>query len=223
MSQQTIREHISRIKSTIKANNADARLTDRHIYSLMRKHTRFLLKRDSSWLRYSSSIYQTMPLVQLQLVDSVEACGIETKCKIKRTKNKLPALVENEDGPIIRRVTSIDGNIILTPIKSSSFVRKSNKSTFKMDTSLYYWYLNGYLYFPNLKWDAVRVEGYFEEKVFAECCDEEPDPCGYAQDELYIIPDFLVSAMDQLIYQDLSLYLKIPQDQLINKNENIKQ
>lgn len=227
MAQQSIRKHISRIKGALKINNADARLTDRHIYALMEKHAPFLLKRDQSWLRTSTSVYQSANMLGLIEVDTVEACGIETDCKIKRTKNKLPKLMENMDGPIIRRVTSIDGATVLTPIESSGYYRKIKKSTAKYDKSLYYWYLNEYLYFPNIQWDAIRVEGYFHDIIgddYDECCcgEDAKKPCTYKQDELFIFPDFLVSAMDQLIFQDLSIYLRIPQDQLINKNENIK-
>ncbi len=220
MAHLTIREHISRIKAELKLNNADARLTDRHIYLLMKKHSSFLLKRDASWLRTSNTVYQTLPKLNLEEVDTVEACGIKTNCTIKRSKNKIPLLVENQDGPIIRRVTSIDGSTVLTPIESSGYFRKIGKSTNKYDKTLYYWYLNGYLYFPNIKWDAVRMEAYFENKVNAECCcEEEPAPCEYKQDSDFIFPDFLVTLMDQLIIQDISVYLKIPQDQLINKKE----
>jgi hypothetical protein len=221
MSQHTIQEHISRIKAVLKLNNADARLTDRHIFSLMKKHAVFLLKRDSSWLRVPSTIYQVLHKFDIKEVDAVEACGVDTNCKIKRTIEKLPGIVENVDGPIIRRVTSLDGSIILTPIESSGYLRKQGKSTAKYDKTLYYWYINGYLYFPNIKWDAVRIEAYFEDEVNDVC--DEVDACSYKQDSLFIIPEFLLSAMDQLIIQDLSIYLKIPQDQLIQKNENIKQ
>lgn len=221
MAQHTIQEHISRIKAVLKLNNADARLTDRHIFSLMQKHAVFLLKRDSSWLRVPSTIYQVLHKLDLKEVDSVEACGIDTKCTIRRTIERLPKIVENVDGPIIKRVTSLDGSTVLTPIESSSYTRKIGKSTAKYDKTLYYWYINGYLYFPNIKWDAVRIEAYFEEEIKDVC--DEIDSCSYKQNSLFIIPEFLTSAMDQLIMQDISLYLKIPQDQLIQKNENIKQ
>lgn len=223
MAQQTIREHITRIKAVLKLNNADARLTDRNIYLLMKKHSKFLMKRDSSWLRVSNSIYQTLPFVELEEVDAVLACNIQTDCKIRRTKEKLPALVENSDGPIIRRVTSLDGGVIFTPIEASAFQRKIKKSTFKFDKTLYYWYSAGYLYFPNIGWDAVRVEGYFEEVLPPQDCEPDSTACDYKQDSLFVIPDFLVSAMDELIMKELSLYLSIPQDHFINKNENIKQ
>ena len=221
MAHVSIREHISRIKSTLKLNNADARLTDRHIYALMKKHSSFLLKRDSSWLKVSSSIYQTMAKMDLITVDTVEACGIETDCVIRRSKYRLPNVIENQDGPIIRRVVSLDGSTIITPTESSAYFRKIKKTTSKYDKSLYYWYMDGYLYFPNLQWDAVRVEAYFEDRIENDCCEPKVF-CGYRQDQMFILPDFLQSGMDQLIVQDLSVYLKIPQDQLINKSENDK-
>ena len=221
MAHISIREHISRIKATLKLNNADARLTDRHIYALMKKHSSFLLKRDSSWLKVSSSIYQTMAKMDLIEVDTVEACNIDTDCNIKRSRYKLQNVIENQDGPIIRRVASLDGSTIVTPTESSAYFRKIKKATAKYDKSVYYWYMNGYLYFPNLEWDAVRIEAYFENKVENDCCEEKPY-CSYKQDEMFILPDFLISGMDQLIVQDLSVYLKIPQDQLINKSENDK-
>ena len=179
MSQHTIQVHISRIKALLKLNNADARLTDRHIFSLMKKHSIFLLKRDSSWLRVPSTIYQVLHKVDLIEVDAVEACEINTNCTIKRTATRLPGIVENVDGPIIKRVTSIDATIVLTPIESSGYTRKVGKSTAKYDKTLYYWYINGYLYFPNIKWDAVRIEAYFEEEVKDAC--DAIDACSYKQ------------------------------------------
>ena len=44
-------------------------------------------------------------------------------------------------------------------------------TTFKYNNRQYFWYLDGYLYFPNLIWDAVKIEAIFENDV--ETCDSD--------------------------------------------------
>lgn len=223
---QTIREHLSRIKNNFKLTSQDTVITNRFIYLLMKKHRDFTVKRDNlSKLLYQDNLFQKKNFVELVDVDSVEACQVQSKCLIKRTKDKIPTLIENSYGVIIRWVGSIDHLEEIKPITSSAFQRKLRKKTSKLNKEKYYWYSNGYLYFPNVEWDAVIVDGYFEDELEDECntsSDSSTNTCVSKLDQEFKIPDYLVSSMDQMIYQDLAMHVQIMNDEALNDNENLK-
>jgi hypothetical protein len=145
-------------------------------------------------------------------VDKVEACctGIKSDCKIKRTKDKLPVFMQGYYGPLIRAVTSLDNSEIMQPTVSTTYVRFSNGSTFKYNKVKYYWFLNDYLYFPDLEWEAVRIEGIFEDDVSKWTCDE--DNCILRQDQGFNVPDYLLGELEAQVVKDMLSLYQIPND-----------
>jgi hypothetical protein len=216
--QYSIRQHISRIKTPFKQVTTDSRLTDRFIYLLLRKHRGFLLKKENDWLLTQQELYQSKTYTELIDVDSVEACGIQTDCTIKRTRERLENIVSNINGEIIQSVTSLDGSVKLTKIRQSAWIKKQNKTTSKYDKTLYYWILDGYAYFPNTEWDAVKIVAYFDEDI-NNLCEDDDSKCKDIQDTLFRIPEKSISEMDQLIYMDLQPYIKLPTDVIANKHD----
>ena len=221
----TIGTHISRIRGIFKMVNADVRLTDKNIYVLMVKHRDWLLDQLDSRLGLMKmmDIFQIIPCLELIDVDPVECCFIDSSCKIKRSKNKIPAVVQLASGPLIKSVTSLDGATELDPTKEEAYARKKKKSTSKYDKSLYYWYSNGYLYFPDVEWDAVRLIGFFEEPVDKYLCEvNESTYCKNKQDQEFYIPKKLVGRMDSAIFEELGVHVQLPEQNFINKNDNDK-
>lgn len=219
----TIGEVLSRVRNLYKASKYDAFMTDRFIYSMVMKHAKLLMRRQDNLnkLMKFNSIFQTLDFVELVEVDRAQAeCrGIESGCYFKRTKDKLPAMMEGYWGPLLRSVTSIDLSEEVTPTYPASFEQMSRQKTFKYNKKKYYWYLNGYLYFPNMEWDAVRLEGVFEGDVAAYNCDTT-DTCQYVQDTEFKVPEFLMSEIEQLIARDVATMMQIPQDEQ-SDNQNI--
>jgi len=113
----TVGEAISRVRNTLKAVKEDAFLTDRTIYSLLLKYAKTLIKREDNQFRLMkiSSIFKVLPYIELIDVDKVEAgcIGVYSGCYFKRSKEKLPSILDGMFGPIIRTVSSIDGTIEL--------------------------------------------------------------------------------------------------------------
>ena len=72
----------------------------------------------------------------------------------------------------------------------------------------YFWYIDGYLYFPNLAWDAVKVEAIFENDT--ESCDS--DKCLVKQEQSLNIPDYLFSEIEQYVIKELAMTLQVPAD-----------
>lgn len=208
----TVGEAISRVRNTLKAVKEDPFLTDRTIYFSIIKYGQSLMKREDNQLRLMkiSNIFRTMPYVELIEVDKVDAAcvGVYSGCYFKRTKEKLPDLLTGIQGPIFRTVSSVDGSIELFRTDPGTFVSMTKTTTFKYNKRQYFWYLDGYLYFPNLAWDAVKVEAIFENDV--ETCDS--DKCLIKQDQSLNIPDYLFSEIEQYVVKELTMTMQVPTD-----------
>jgi hypothetical protein len=214
MARVSIGSVISRIRNQVKAVKQDSFITDRMIYSFVIKHAKWLMKREDgkNKLMNFSSVIQTLDFVELVEVDKVEACctGIKSDCTIKRTKQKLPIFMQGYYGPLIRAVTSLDNSEIMQPTVSTTYVRLSNGSTFKYNKAKYYWFLNDYLYFPDIEWEAVRIEGIFEDDISRWTCEE--DDCRTRQEQSFNVPDYLLAELEASVFKDIIGELQIPQD-----------
>jgi hypothetical protein len=208
----TIGEAISRVRNTLKAAKEDPFLTDRTIYFLLTKYGQTLLKREDNQFKLMkiSSIFQVLPYLELIDVDKVEAgcIGVYSGCYFKRSKEKLPTILNGTFGPIIRTVSSIDGTIELFRTDPGTWVSMTKTTTFKYNRNIYFWYLDGYLYIPNVDWDAVRMEAIFEGQV--DTC--TTDDCLIKQDQPLPFPEYLFSEIEQYTVKELTITMQVPQD-----------
>tara|TARA_R100000655_G_scaffold32540_2_gene64396 strand:- start:9734 stop:10396 length:663 start_codon:yes stop_codon:yes gene_type:complete len=208
----TVGESISRVRNTLKAVKEDPFLTDRTIYLSILKYGQSLMKREDNQFRLMkvSNIFKTVPYMELIEVDKVDAAcyGVYSGCYFKRTREKLPELLTGIQGPIIRTVSSVDGSIELFRTDPGTFSSMTKSTTFKYNKKQYFWFLDGYLYFPNLAWDAVKVEAIFENDV--ETCDS--DKCVIRQEQSLNIPDYLFSEIEQYVVKELTMTMQVPAD-----------
>jgi hypothetical protein len=211
----TIGEAISRVRNTLKAVKEDPFLTDRVIYYSLFKYGQTLLKREDNQFRLMkiSSIFSVLPYVELIDVDRVEAqcTGVYSGCYFKRSKDKLPTILNGVFGPIIRTTSSIDGTIELFRTEPGTYASMTRSTTFRYNKNIYFWYLNGYLYLPNVDWDAIRVEAIFEGDMNEFLC-ESPTSCEIRQDQPLPFPEYLFSEIEQFVVKELTLTMQIPTD-----------
>lgn len=214
MAKNTINDVVSRIRVQLKAVRQDSFMTDRMIYTFVLKNAKFLMKREDSKnkLMAFSSVIQTMDFVELIEVDRVEACctGVRSDCTIKRTKDKLPIFLEGYFGPLIRTIASLDGSEELQPILPTTYANLSQSKNFRFNKTKYYWFIDDYIYFPNLQWDAVRIEGIFEDDISNWTCEE--DSCIVRQDQTFNVPDYLLAELEGFVVKDLSMLYQTPAD-----------
>lgn len=207
----TIGEAISRVRNTLKAVKEDPFLTDRVIYSSIIKYGQTLLKREDNQFRLMkiSSIFQVLPYIELIDVDKVEAgcLGVYSGCYFKRSKEKLPTILNGAMGPIIRTTSSIDGSIEMFRTDPGTWVSMTRTTTFKYNTRKYFWYLNGYIYCPNIDWDAIRMEA-----IFQGVQDPCTETCDIAQDKPLSIPEYLFSEIEQFVIKELTMTMQVPTD-----------
>lgn len=205
---------IGRIRTRLKAVKQDAFLTDRFLYGVISKHAKFLMKRedDKNKLMRFNSVFQPLDYVELEEVDRVAAgCkGITSGITFKRSIKPLPAFTEGYWGPLIRDVTSIDGSEECQPTNPGTFLNIARSKNFKYNKNKYYWFLNDHLYFPNMEWDAVRLEGVFQDDISAF---NGGDRCRLFQDLYFNVPDYLLKEMEAETMKDLREMFGIPDDE----------
>lgn len=218
MAKNIINDVISRLRSQIKGISQDAFLTDRMIYTFVLKNAKFLMKREDSKnkLMAFSGVIQTMDYVELIEVDKVEACctGIASDCTIKRTKEKLPIFLQGYFGPLIRTIASLDGSEELQPILPTIYSSLSKSKNFRFNKTKYFWFIDDYIYFPNLEWEAVRIEGIFEDDISAFTCEE--DSCIKKQDQSFNVPDYLLSELEAQSFKDIMGMYQVPVDTAVD-------
>lgn len=228
----TNREAIYKVKRLFREVNADTRLSDRVIFSLLENHTKWLISRESDKLKLirNEKIFQPLKCVKVieaPLIDP--CCGIKSLCTVFRTEEKLPDLFEDSNGIIIKNVTTIDTQTSLTQIKPSEWERKQNNPWINKDKkNTFFFYSDGYLYFPNGSWKMVEVVGLFKRDLYGmnKCdncltCEDETKECKRFLDKNFIIPEYLEAQMFDAVIKDLSnTYKRIKEESTnINKKE----
>lgn len=221
----TNREAISRVKKLLKEVNADSRFTNRLAYSMLKSAANFLVQKESDRLKLikQSNIFRKLKCVEVIEAPAIDpCCGIKSKCKVWRTKNRIPQTYSDLYGPIIKNVYTIDGSETLNYIQSSDYERIANNPWKKKNINKYYFYSDGYLYFPNGGYKQVEVEAYFETDVICDCCDKDQD-CTRLLDKTFILPGYLESALFQMIEKEIvETYKRFPEKaHEINKNDNL--
>jgi len=208
----TIGETISRVRNTLKAVKEDAFLTDRIIYSSLLKYSQTLIKREDNQFRLMkiSSLFRVLPYIELIDVDKVEAgcIGIYSGCYFKRSKERIPGILNGMAGPIIRTTSSIDGTIEMFRTDPGTWVSMTKTTTWKYNRNFYFWYLDGYIYCPNVDWEAIRMEAIFEGTL--DTCDTKE--CETRQDEPFSLPEYLFSEVEQFVIKELTMTMSIPTD-----------
>jgi len=219
----TIGEAVSRVRNIIKASTEDAFITDRFIFSIIMKHAKHFIRRQDSLneiLRFNS-FFRRLPCVELIEVDRVEACcDVKSNVTVMRTREKIPGVMDSSFGPLFRTVASVDDSTIVYKTEPVLYNALSKTSGYKYNRQRYYWYLNGYLYFPNVVWQAVSVEGIFEQDLTGFTCTEDPG-CIKRQDQQLIVPDYLFTEIEAQVLNDLKYTMSVPNDTAEDDKQNI--
>jgi hypothetical protein len=208
----TIAEAISRVRNGIKAVDADSFITDRLIYSNILKYAKMFIKRQDGQTSQAkfNSLYKRIPCIDLIEVDKVAACcEVQSGVKIKRSKEKLPSILEGSNGPLLRTVASIDGSVEVFRTTPQLYTSLQKTSGFKYNKKKYYWLLDGYLFIPNVEWDSAQIDGIFEGSISGLTCDEE---CQSVQSQYLNIPGDLFAQIEQQVINDFMRSMQINTD-----------
>ena len=219
-------ELISSVRGMNKHVNADSRITDRFIYNEAISIKNNLLKQEENRNRLFSlpSLFKTLNKVELIEVDTVEACGIDSECVIKRTKEKLPKIVEGSGGYLVRNITSLDGTMSVSLSTELSVSRKISINDKHAKDEKYAYIRNEYMYFYNVEWDYVKIEAVFEDQELVDelnDCEDSDIECQSAYDKTFPIPNYLEKSLKDILNESiLRYYHRLRDDINVNKNPN---
>ncbi len=208
-----ISEVISRIRGQVKAEVQDAFVTDRYVYSLIIKYAQVLMRRQdfANKLMKFNSVWKSLPFVELIDVDKVEAScsGIQSGCTFKRTKEKLPEMIEGYWGPLIRTISSIDGSIEVQATQPGTYTSMTKTTSFKYNKTKYWWFIDDYIYLPNVAWDAIKIEGVFDDNIGAWLCEKDAE-CVPRYEQEINIPESLFAEIEAQVINAMMVTVKIP-------------
>jgi len=212
----TIGDATSRVRNVLKAVKEDPFMTDRFLYSLIMKYAKLLIYRQDQKgkIKEYTNLFSVIPCMELIEVDKVDACciGIRTGCTFRRTKDKLPQLVDGAKGPIFRAVTTLDQSQRLEETYATIYTNYTKTSSFKYITSKYFWYIDGYIYIPNVEWEGIRIEAIFDGDTSAFDCTATTNDCIPEQDRLMAVPENLFAEIEQMVLKEILTSGQIPSD-----------
>ena len=89
-------------------------------------------------------------------------------------------------------------------------------TSFKYNTTKYFWWLDGYIYSPNILWDAIKLEGVFNSDITKWNCDTEDD-CTPRYEQPIYIPEALFAEIEGQVIQTMMGTMQIPSEDSDNK------
>lgn len=218
-----VSEIVSQIKTKLRLVNADARFSNKFIWSTTASNMRTFIKRegDKLGLMRLDYLFQTLKCVEVIEAPAIDdCCGVRSKCKVWRTKDKIPKMYQDQAGVILKSVFTIDGGAEYSKITIQEYMRKLENPNSKWDKSRYFYFNNDYLYFPMHPVKMIMVKGYFEDKIF-NCCKGEPsEECSPKMEQDIYFPFGLEGiVIDKVILDLANIALRLQPDNQIDKNE----
>jgi hypothetical protein len=223
----TLRKMVSDVRAMHKLLSTDSLITDRAIASEIKNNTLLLIKRETNLRKLwaTSTLFTTIPCLELIEVPISECCDYVDPCTVARTKLKLPKIAEGNYQYLIQGVYSINAmsgrGKKIKEITINRYVNLLKLPIIKKEE--YYWIVDKYLYVSNPLMKAVRIAAYFEEDVpnellYPECCCGENLPpteewCKNPLDKEFSCPGYLEKQVLELTSQKmLNTYFRLKED-----------
>jgi hypothetical protein len=187
---------ISRLRTENKWISEDARISDRFLYNLALSVSSVLIGREVNLRKLLSSdnLLTYVPCVELERVPLSDCCDIDIECTIRRSKERLPMLLEAKTGYIIEGVWNILNNKKLDYITTNSYINIARLADKPKAT--YYTIRDGYLYVFNEHIEKVNMSAAFagEARHLNSCLTQtelKALECEYMGDKPFKLPKYL--------------------------------
>lgn len=225
---KTNREIISRLRKLIQEKDADSTYTNKFLFSIIGQNSKWLIRREISAGRIyrSSSLFQVAPCIEVIKANIIsDCCPIKTNCVMYRTRYKLDEIWQDEYGPVITNVTSIDGSVSFKIVSMADFQRKK-ANPYQSKNSEKYGFFDpaGYIWFEEKAPKMVNIHAFFSEDISSTygcdptCCE---DACVPFLDKLFMCPDWIEAELIARCMEQLFNSKKIPEDNKVDKNPNV--
>ena len=165
--------------------------------------------------RFPSGNEDTVSL-EIISVPPAECLNEYIECEVRRTKYKVPK-------PIRKNRTPVPFNFVGTTNQELAFlftrpeeVKSFLKGTKFIKTKPLYAYYNDYVYVFNYEGSKITIRGVFSDpRQLLELMDCDKKPC---KTDIFLDGD-MKRTIKMMIYEELRLFNKLPEDQTIKLNE----
>jgi hypothetical protein len=222
----TKRTVIESLRNKLRERNADSNYSNQFLYNTLLEHAQWLIKREihSGRIYSNNSFFQTLGCQEVIESSTIDpCCPVKVKCKIYRTKNKLPEMWIDNNGPVIRQVTSVDGSTEFVMVNPMVWQNKKVNPYTKMGSTKYAFIADGYLWFPEHNPHRINIIGFYTDDISekSECSDSRP--CVRFLDTPFPLPDWLQAEMfGKALEQLAGVSKRLPEDNQIDKNPTRK-
>lgn len=222
----TNREAISKLRKLLQEKDVDSTFTNKILWSVITQNLKWLIRREISAGRIyrSSGIFQTATCLDIIKANKIsDCCPIKTNCTIYRTRDVLPNIWENEYGPVILNVTSIDGSTQISIVSIKDYQRKRN-NPYGIQGELYGFFDQGYLWFEEKAPKKVNVQAYFSDDITdlyscdGTCC----TTCVRFLDKNFQCPEWVEAELFSKTLEQLYNAKRLPEDNKVDKDPNVK-
>lgn len=228
----TVRDVVSRVRSTHKLLNSDNLINDRTVANQAKVQATFLITQKTNIRRYwnTDTIFTTVPCIEMIEVPLSSCCDYSSPRTISRSKEKLPRISDGNYAYLIKGVFNAETSVKLDYM---DVLRYINYLKLKLPVNkVYYFIKDDYLYVTSNQVRLVSLSAYFEDDVPTELLIEEDCKCEPPRegecptnplDLPFKCPGSLVKTVIDLVSQELlRTYFQINDDKTSdNKDDQV--
>jgi hypothetical protein len=222
----TKRQVINSFRKKLQELGADSTYTNQFLYQALMEQAKWLIKREihSGRIYSNNSFFQVLgcqEVIETSTID--ECCPIKVNCKIYRTKEKLPETWVDNDGPVLKSVTSVDGSTEFFVISPGVWTNKKNDPYMKMSKDIKYAFISeNYIWFPEHNPHRVNITGFYTDDISDRSACKDKKDCVRFLDTEFMLPGWLEAEMMAKALQQMMVTKQLPEDAQIDKNTNRK-
>lgn len=226
----TKRQAIESLRKKLQERSEDSDYTNQDLYKALLEQSQWIIKREISAGRiYSNnSLFQLLRCIEvIEVPTSDSCCPVKTNCKIYRTKNKIPNIWNDNNGPVIKTVTSVDDTSDFFVTSPTNWQNKRNDPYQQMLKTMYSFPADGYIWIPENNPHFVNIRGFFMDDIslyqdMCGNCDGKPKECVRFLDTSFMVPEWCEAEIYAKALELLLPSKKMPMDEEINKNSTRK-
>lgn len=226
----TVRDAISRVRTTNKLLSSDNIISDRAIAAELKSKAIMLIRRETNLRRLwsTSTIFNEIPCLEMEQVPLAECCEYKSDRVIARSKHKLPKISEGIYGYLIQWVMNVEKRVRFDEMSINRYV-----NYLKMDPNVrkaVFWLDNRFLYVSDPDAEVVSISAYFEDDIpkyllFPECkCNSKKPPydeCKNPLDLQFKCPGYLEDNCVSMTSKYLvETYFRIEPDKTSNERDD---
>lgn len=219
----TKRQKIDSLRNKLAERNADTGYTNQFLYLTLVEQAKWLIRRELNGgkIYRNVSFFQTLKcqdVIEVSTIDS--CCPVKTNCKIYRTKDKLPEVWQDENGPILRTISSVDNSTSFFYISATNWSNRKNDPYDKKAGNKYVFFGNDYLWFPENNPHKINVDGFYTDDISGKNNCSPNKPCVRYLDTKFFIPDWIEAEMlSKALELLVGITKRLPEDNQIDKND----